>query len=381
MKRIATAALAAVALTGLAAVPANASVGRTPRACPQANGRVDAVLVANGTAYLAGQFTSLTDRDGSTKARNRLAAVDTTTCSLTSWAPNANGEVLAMAVSGSTLYVGGDFTTVNGQSSPRLAALDTGSGAVRGSLPVPDRTVRTLAVSGGRLYAGGDFTHVGSASRSKVAAVVMSTGALDQGWNPKASHGKVTALHPAADGATIYVGGSFTSLGGNAAAHYLARVTATTGAVDASFLPRPDFNVLAITADSRGVYVGGGGAGGHLGIYNLNGSLQRPVYQTDGGVQAVAVDGNSLYAGGHFGAYCVGGGGAGKPFICDNPLSRRKVLEVALDTGALTSWAPVLNSAHGVFGLDVDPTTHDLWMGGDFTTLDGSPRARVAVLG
>ena len=74
------------------------------------------------------------------------------------------------------------------------------------------------------------------------------------------------------------------------------------------------------------MYAGGGGHGGHLDIYNLDGTQQQPTYQADGNVQAIAVDGDSLWAGGHFTNYCVGGTGAGAPFICDVNLERRKAV-------------------------------------------------------
>ena len=82
-------------------------------------------------------------------------------------------------------------------------------------------------------------------------------------------------------------------------------------------------------------------------VWNPDGSLQRPVYQTDGGVQAVAVDGDSLYAGGHFTNYCLGNTGAGHPFLCSDPLRRRKAFEVSLSTGDLTPWAPASTALAG----------------------------------
>ena len=84
---------------------------------------------------------------------------------------------------------------------------------------------------------------------------------------------------------------------------------------------------------------------------------------------ARSIDGDSLYVGGHFTNYCLGNTGSGHPFICSNPLSRRKAFEVQLSTGALTGWAPRFNSPHGVLCAVVDPVTHGLWTGGDFTKI------------
>jgi hypothetical protein len=144
------------------------------------------------------------------------------------------------------------------------------------------------------------------------------------------------------------------------------------GAVANAFRPwagykQDPFPILDVTADAGGVYAGGGGLGGHLVVWNLDGSLPQPVYQTDGGVQTVSLAGPTLYAGGHFTNYCLGNTGSGRPYLCSNPLSRRKALEVTLSTGNLTSWAPRFNSPHGVIASAVDPSTGSLWMAGDFT--------------
>lgn len=378
MHRVLKVSVATAGLVALTAVSAAASVGTSPRACATVNDRVNAVVVKDGTAYLGGRFTSVTDTSGRQLPRNRLAAIDTATCQVLAWSPGADAEVLALAVSSTTVYAGGSFTVAGGRTQPRLVALDRGTGAASGFAGAPNNTVRTLALAGNRLFAGGDFSRIGTATRNSLASFALDTRALDTGWKP-AAQGKVFSVTPSSDGARLFVGGPFTALGGDTRAAYLGAVNLATGGVDTSFLPRPGFPVLDVAADSRGVYAGGGGAGGHLGIWNLNGTLQRPVYQTDGGVQNVAVDGDSLYAGGHFTNYCVGNTGSGSPFICDKPLSRRKAFEISLSTGALTSWAPVLNSAHGIFAADVDLATHDLWVGGDFTKVNGKSVARLAV--
>ena len=132
-------------------------------------------------------------------------------------------------------------------------------------------------------------------------------------------------------------------------------MSAATGKNDSGFAPRSLFPVLKLVTDSRGVYVGQAGSGGHLLLLKQDGSLQRDVYQLDGDVQAVAVDGDSVFGGGHFTNYCVGNTGAGAPFMCDKNLPRRKVLEVSVCQRKVTSWAPTLDSPFGVLAAVVDP--------------------------
>lgn len=376
-RRLAVAAVAMAGIVGAAAAPSLASTGTTPRTCAQPAGRVTSIAISGTTAFLGGSFTSVKRPNGSLVARSRLAAVDTVTCDVLPWSASADADVLALRVVGDTLYLGGSFTAVNGSTRNRLAAVSTSTGALQSFAPSANSTVRALAAAGGMLYAGGDFTAIGSVTRKKLAAFAVPSGALSSSWRPVA-RGRVQALAVSPDAGSVYVGGSFSTLAGESAARYLGAVDASTGAIDRSFLPRPSFPMITLAADSRGVYAGGGGSGGHLAVYRPDGSRWHD-YQTDGGVQALAVDGDLLYVGGHFGNYCIGGTGSGSPYLCTNPLERRKAFAVALSTGALTSWAPELNSAHGVFALTLDPLSGDVWAGGDFTTVDGAAVSRLAV--
>ena len=375
------AVLATALLTSAGAVAtattADASVGTNPLSCAQPDGRVSTIAIAGGTAYLGGSFTHVKDIHGVTSVRTRLAAVDTATCELLPWSPAADNNVLTLAVQSGTVYAGGDFTHIGTAARSRLAALDASTGALQAFNPAANNTVRSLTASGSRLYAGGTFTSIDGTARGKLAAFDLPSGTLN-GWKPKAG-GAVNALALSANGNDVYVGGTFTSLNGASSAAYMAAVGAGgTGSIDPAFDPAPSFPILAIAADSRGVYAGAGGSGGHFVIWNLDGTLQHPVYQTDGGVQAVAVDGDSIYEGGHFTNYCVGNTGHGSPFLCDTNLPRRKLFEISSSTGNLTGWNPSLNSAHGVFALAVD-ASHNLWVGGDFTKVNNASIGHLAV--
>ena len=83
-----------------------------------------ALATAGGVLYAGGEFTSVTPPGGSSVARTYLAAFTTTTGQPTSFDPTLNGKVNALAVSpdGSTLYVAGSFTKVNGSTRNHFAA-------------------------------------------------------------------------------------------------------------------------------------------------------------------------------------------------------------------------------------------------------------------
>jgi hypothetical protein len=93
--------------------------------------------------------------------RNNIAALDATSGLATSWNPNANGGVSALAVSGNTVYAGvsfaGGFTTIGGQPRNNIAALDATSGLATSWNPNANDAVVTLVVSGNTVYAGGGF--------------------------------------------------------------------------------------------------------------------------------------------------------------------------------------------------------------------------------
>jgi hypothetical protein len=90
--------------------------------------------------------------------------------------PAPNGPVHAIVLDGDTLFVGGEFTAVAGQSRTRLAAFDRAQNALLGWNPAANATVYTLAVDTEVVYVGGAFTEINGQSRRKIAALQRSNG-------------------------------------------------------------------------------------------------------------------------------------------------------------------------------------------------------------
>lgn len=136
--------------------------------------------------------------------------------------------VEAIAVSGNSVYVGGNFTTAsNGGGSITvngIAKWDASTGlwsALGGGVTGGTARVRALAIDGsGNLWAGGDFTEMGSAVRS--ANLAKWDGSQWSGFSvaSKVPSGIVYGL--AASGNTVYAAGAFqltTNVGQYAAAY------------------------------------------------------------------------------------------------------------------------------------------------------------------
>src|SRR5437667_419230 len=96
-----------------------------------------------------------------------------------------NDIVYALAVAGTNLYSGGNFSTAGGMSANRMAKWNPATGW-SGLGSGMDDTVAALAVLGTNLYAGGYFTTAGGISANGVAKWNPATrwSALGSGFRP-----------------------------------------------------------------------------------------------------------------------------------------------------------------------------------------------------
>ena len=85
-----------------------------------------------------------------------------------------------------------------------------------------------IVVDGGTIYVGGTFTSVGGQVRNRIAALDAVTGVATP-WNPN-PNSLVNVL--LLDGGTLYVGGAFTTIGGQTR-NRLAELSTATGVVTA----------------------------------------------------------------------------------------------------------------------------------------------------
>ncbi len=95
--------------------------------------------------------------------------------------------------------------------------------------PSTDGIVYALAASsdGSKIFVGGGFTTVGGQAHGRLAAVTPDTGALVSGWTTTAKN-NTGARTRSRRGDRLYVGGNFGSIGGRAIAR-LAALSQSTG--------------------------------------------------------------------------------------------------------------------------------------------------------
>ncbi|MBK9208848.1 MAG: S-layer homology domain-containing protein [Anaerolineales bacterium] len=181
------------------------------------------------------------------------------------------GAVNAIALNGTTVYVGGAFTSVKDTSNavkvnaPYLAQWNGFAwSAIPGTNSAFDGPVYALTYAGGNLYAGGNFSSAnGIAGANNIVAWNSGT----QTWSALGNNSINTTVYSiAVDGANVYVGG------------YLYNVS--NGGI-----PIPTADYVAKWNGSSWSALGSNGAG--------NGALNSFVY-------ALAVIQNDLWVGGDF---------------------------------------------------------------------------------
>lgn len=224
---------------------------------------VYSIALARPNVYLGGSFTKVAGT-----ARSNAAAVSTAG-QLMPWNPAPNGAVNALLVGGSNVYIGGSFSKLGRTVRNNAAAVATNGTlqawnpniGTKSGFPPGYGEVRALAISGTTIYIGGGFESVSGTRRGNLAAVGTNGSLLP--WGPDASSGdsmdSFTIYALSVVGSTIYVGGSFYRLGGfgpDGADRRGAGAFSSSGAL----LPwHPVTNLVtffALSATSSRIYVG-----------------------------------------------------------------------------------------------------------------------------
>jgi outer membrane protein assembly factor BamB len=253
---------------------------------------------------------------------------------LASW--QTNGRVATIVISGSTAYLGGLFTSVRPSGDAvgtgevarnHVAAINLETGALLPWDPNANNTVQTIAVNGSTVYLGGTFGTVGGKTHTRIAAVDATTGAPIATFKGKAN-AEVMSLAVGATG--LYAGGSFTLMD-NVAHNYLAEVDLSSGALVTGWSGSAGakVNAIALTTDGSRLVAAGtfttldGVAQREIGALSpATGALLGWTTHPSFPITTLAVDASGVYA---------AGTGAGGNVVAFNPSTGAQLWNGALD--------------------------------------------------
>jgi hypothetical protein len=381
------------------------------------DGRVFAIIQMGTKVIVGGSFTQV-QASGSTQTltRNRIFAFDMNTGAIDqTFVPNVNGDVEALAPGpdGVSVFVGGSFSSTNGNTNyRRLVRLNLSNGqVVAGFQPNPPATVLALVLRGTWLYASGSFQQIGGLARSGLARLNPMTGAVDPGFNvpftaPQNSGGmNVRKIDVSPDGSRLVGIGNFSQVGGQPR-NQIAVVNLTTAPPAVAswqtdqfpfYVPNTTTTWCAATFSTymRDVDISPDGSYFVVvttGAYRMNrlcdsvsrwelaanGSGQQPTWVDWAGGDTfwgVGTTGTAIYAGGH-------------PRWMNNPyrsneagpgaVPREGIAALDPVNGLPFTWNPGRDRGVGTF--DIVGTPDGLFVGSDTDRFGGETRRKLAFL-
>jgi IPT/TIG domain/Domain of unknown function (DUF5122) beta-propeller len=431
LRTLLTAAVVSGSLVMLAPLSASALV-QTPDQTWSVGGKVYSFAHFNGTVYAGGTFKKVTGPAGQTGAVLNLAAFNENTgVWISTFAPSVTNTAGAVKVSslgiskdGTTLYLGGQFNTVDGQSVSNFAAVDATTGAFVPSVNIQaNGAVNAILVGPNLIYFGGAFSKVNGEDRGHLAAI-NPDGTLNEVWKPtteagncpapyynystcsNGGNGTVRSLAMSLDGQTVFIGGEFYYVNGTGSSanwrNCLARVSATDGSLNAwavtpfnaiqddgqDHKPGPNMLWTILVTPTR-VYGGFGRIPNYVQAFSLdtgtNGTSQWKI-GTPGNPESLSLspDGSRIFVGGHFGTAVL------DMQACGTWVHGLMSINVA--THAINcDWLPTIKPFGGQSapGHGLSPPNYVggwanfvdgnfLWVGGYFTSIAGAPQSGIA---
>ncbi len=214
------------------------------------SGSIYSIALSGSDVYVGGDFSTI----GGLARRNMAKLNNTNGNADVTWDPSASNSVHSIAISGSDIYTGGDFTTIGGQTRNRIAKLNNTNGNADVTWnPNADSSVYSIAISDSDIYAGGEFTTIGGQTRNRIAKLNNTNGNADATWDANAS-AYVRSI--AISGSDVYVGGNFTTIGGQTR-NRIAKLNNTTGTADITWNPNAGSRVYSIAINGSDIYAGG----------------------------------------------------------------------------------------------------------------------------
>ena len=305
---------------------------------------------------------------------------------------SANNVIHSIAIVGSDLYIGGDFTQYRGATANRIARVDADTGVMNGSFSTAgtDRAIYSVLYSGGALYIGGFFSTYSGTVVNGLAKIDPGSGALDTGFNSGSGSGFTSTgaivYQLASYGTDLIAVGKFTHYR-TAPANYIAKIN-SSGVLDTGFSPATGLNgfndvVASVLVLGSDIYVGGqfirykGAPARRIAKLNGSGDLDTSFNPATGATSTGAdgevhgmtlASGGDIYIYGAFTAYRA-------PYVANN----------ILKTDASGNIDVTFNPQSGANGFNdevhsIVVSNDAVYVGGNFTTYKDVPTNRMVKL-
>lgn len=323
--------------------------------------------IQGATLFIGGEFSLI---DGESRHNAAALAIDLNL--VTSFDPNTNGSVYAMHVDTAStyMYIGGDFTQVGTFSPPYLAKVSRLDGSPFSFNAVPwtavpntNGPVRSIASAGTNVMIGGEFTTFASIQCRGLALLDAYSGlwqSLNSGVN-----GTVYTIKQI--GEKYYFGGEFTIAGGD----FRDNIACFDDSFNLfPFQPNLGGTVYSITMiDSVKMFVGGDF------VQFYGDSVLRGALIDTAGLGLLHTWGPGINASVYTSVLDTAGrlyvGGA---FFGMRGVPRQNLCSININNGIPTAWQSAVNYQVNLLLLDADT----MYVAGDFTAIDNTARNRIA---
>lgn len=347
---------------------------------------VDALAVNSNKIYVGGNFSSINGN-----GRHNIDRLNSDGTPDAGFNPGQGTDGIVRAIVPDTIgatsadrtttgaFVGGDFLNVEGFVSPRLARLNPDGSLDQGfgSSQQADGAVRALALSPAGLLVGGDFTTFDGVAFRGIVRVDPTDGAADGAFNISGggADNSVRTIAVQTDG-RIIIGGDFQSFNG-VSRNFFARLL-TDGTLDTTFNAGPGANgsVEAVVLQADGRVIIGGA------FSTVGGAAHRGVARLNasGTVDPsfnAALDANAIVE--TIAIQTDGKVVIGGDFTNIGGFGRSNVARLNIDGTIDTTFNPGSGANGSVRALAVKGNGKTV-IGGTFFTFNGVPRARLAQL-
>jgi hypothetical protein len=379
----------------------------TPNVLPDSAVSAPTVLAFGrraGTIFAGGTFHSVENAAGTaTVTRHNVVAFDADTGSIRPFAPRVDGTVWSIQRYHKAVFLGGEFTTVNGVARHAVVKVNARTGkVVKGfTAPISTGSVNQVRMAHGQLLVGGNFP-------GKLIALDPRTG-QNTGYltlpieGSVASNAGATDIYRFAvspDESRLVAIGNFTSVAGQERWRaFMLNLGAKSATLNPWWYPplkkmcqattipsylkdvdfSPDSSYFILVASGFVPQSGGVGSDVCDAAARFETDMASPARPTwinyTGGdtLQSTEATGAVVYVQGHqrwldnpFGRNSAGPGA----------VSREGIGAIDPDTGKALSWNP--GKTRGIGGKDLMATPAGLWVGSDGAYFNGEFRSRIA---